>query len=372
MRIVHVLAGTGWGGAERLGAALARDGLARGDDVKIVATPYGAEQLEGERLPLLGVQLEAMAPDGRVPARALFGWASRVREALASFAPDVVHLHLSTPAFAAAAHRAGGGAPSVWTFHLLPEANWPLDFMARVPSAWCTRAAGFFSNRRFVAVSRTDADALGRLLPRHRVECLRNSPPPLTGTPREVTRSDWGNAEVALLFVGRLDPQKGLDRLLRALAAPELRAESFHLLVIGDGPQRAELEALVRDSNLASRVSFLGACGPRRAFEVADLVLCPSRFEGTPLVPMEAVLAGAPVLVSRISPNEDLFGSVPASFLPDDDRLWDAPLRAWLTAPEKRTELRAAQAPLAAGFQFGRLAEDYRRVHEAVRARQGR
>src|SRR5205823_1928810 len=101
------------------------------------ATPASASGLAREKLPHL-VDGRGTPPRGR-GAKAWLAWAMGARRRAREFAPDVVHLHLSTPALAAAAACVAGGRPSVWTFHLLPEANWPLDFMTRFPCAWALR-----------------------------------------------------------------------------------------------------------------------------------------------------------------------------------------------------------------------------------------
>src|SRR5664280_1997888 len=51
---------------------------------------------------------------------------------------------------------------------------------------------------------------------------------------------------LVLVFVGRLDPQKGLHTLVDAMRSPRVAASNAHLLLLGDGPQRTELERTVR------------------------------------------------------------------------------------------------------------------------------
>jgi glycosyltransferase involved in cell wall biosynthesis len=103
-----------------------------------------------------------------------------------------------------------------------------------------------------------------------------------------------------LLAVCRLEPQKGLDLLVRAL--PKVRAAhpTAELVVLGEGPQRTELEALAR--NLHVPVHLLGrvpdvAVWLRRA----DLVVHPARWEGFGLALLEAMLASKPVVASKVS-----------------------------------------------------------------------
>src|SRR5262245_19803333 len=133
MRVAHVLVGAGWGGAERLECAIARRLESRGHEIVVDATPDCRSDARAESVPWLDRTPRASL-QGR-PIRWL-AWARAARRRLRALHPHVVHLHLSTPAFAAPAAWIAAGTPAVWTFHLLPPASWPLDAMTRLPSAW--------------------------------------------------------------------------------------------------------------------------------------------------------------------------------------------------------------------------------------------
>jgi glycosyltransferase involved in cell wall biosynthesis len=102
------------------------------------------------------------------------------------------------------------------------------------------------------------------------------------------------------LFVGRLEPRKAPDLLVRAVAAsPEL-----HCVIVGDGPMRRELEALAARLQVADRICFLGVRGrPEVAALCADaqLLVLPSVSEASPLVVTEAMACGTPVLATRLA-----------------------------------------------------------------------
>lgn len=105
-----------------------------------------------------------------------------------------------------------------------------------------------------------------------------------------------------LLFVGRLSAVKGLPILFDALA--QIDHPEVTLSVIGDGPDRAALEALVQQQQLADKVAFLGY---RSQSEVAsmlsdtDVLVLPSFAEGVPVVLMEAMAAEVPVVSTHIA-----------------------------------------------------------------------
>ncbi|WP_417242301.1 glycosyltransferase family 4 protein [Celeribacter sp.] len=112
-----------------------------------------------------------------------------------------------------------------------------------------------------------------------------------------------------IIFVGRLDPVKGVPLLLDAMARIAQDHPDATLSVVGDGPSRAAVEAQARDLGLGDRVSFLGY---RAADEVtallneADMLVLPSFAEGVPVVLMEAMASRIPVIASRVAGVSEL------------------------------------------------------------------
>jgi glycosyltransferase involved in cell wall biosynthesis len=118
------------------------------------------------------------------------------------------------------------------------------------------------------------------------------------------------NQSLRLLFAGRFQEQKNLSWLLDQLAeVRNEKGEVFTLELVGDGPLRGQLEAKVRDLHLSGIVQFRGWIGRpalREAFQVADLIINPSHYEGMPNVVLEAMACGRPVLASRVPGNDTL------------------------------------------------------------------
>lgn len=104
-----------------------------------------------------------------------------------------------------------------------------------------------------------------------------------------------------VLFVGRLDQEKHIDDLLRAMA--RLRTEvPTRLEIIGDGSRRAEFERLAADLGIADRVRFAGLVDEDElldAYARADLFCMPSVAELQSLATMEAMSAGTPVVLAN-------------------------------------------------------------------------
>ncbi|MBI4497126.1 MAG: glycosyltransferase [Chloroflexi bacterium] len=106
-----------------------------------------------------------------------------------------------------------------------------------------------------------------------------------------------------LLFVGRLEPLKGLDILLGVL--PLL--EEARLLVVGgdaqSGPELRRLQALARELGVTERVSFVGSVPHERLplyYNAADVCVVPSYYESFGMVALEAMACGTPVVAARV------------------------------------------------------------------------
>jgi D-inositol-3-phosphate glycosyltransferase len=123
---------------------------------------------------------------------------------------------------------------------------------------------------------------------------------------RESTRRDLGlpPKERVVLFVGRIEPLKGIDLLLRAVSHLDGR---FRVLVIGgdsqDVARKSELSALAAELRIAGKVTFLDAV-PHEAlplyYNAADVCVVPSYYESFGLVAVEAMACGVPVIASRV------------------------------------------------------------------------
>lgn len=120
-----------------------------------------------------------------------------------------------------------------------------------------------------------------------------------------------GTSSKLILAVGRLLPVKGFNYLLQAL--PSLQTGGTQLVVVGDGPQRRELEALAHTIPY-DRIRFLGATGREELalwYAAADVVTIPSVpargiADTGPIVLMEAMAAGRPVVATRVGMAPDV------------------------------------------------------------------
>ncbi len=140
---------------------------------------------------------------------------------------------------------------------------------------------------------------------------------------RPAARRRIGLPEDALVVgtLGRLTEQKGHGVLLEAVAALAPRLPRLALLIAGDGPLRAGLEARAAALGVAERVTFLGIRRDREALYAAmDAFVLPSRWEGLSLALVEAMGAGRPVVATDVGGNAEVVDAgVSGILVPPDD-----------------------------------------------------
>lgn len=185
----------------------------------------------------------------------------------------------------------------------------------RLPRAmirWAARhAAGIIT----VAGALKD-DLIRAGVPGERIEVLRNGVDLQLFRPieREPARRKLGMSRRTLLSVGHLIPRKAHDLVIRSLR----RLPEMDLVVIGDGPERGALGALVRESGLGDRVRFVGAVAQeelRNYYGAADALVLASSREGWANVLLESMACGTPVVASRAGGSAEVVAAPEAGVL---------------------------------------------------------
>lgn len=212
------------------------------------------------------------------------------RRAIRAFRPDVLHANQAWPwacGYAEAAALLTPGVRVVAVDHL------PVD--GAIPRV--RRLGRRLLARRLhahVAVGERAAREVERLvgLPAGSVRGVANGVP--ATAPAPLPRASEGPVVGSL---GRITDQKGYDALVRAL--PELPGAT--LVLVGDGPERAPLEALAAELGVGERLVVTGwTADARRHLPTFDVFALPSLWEGMPLVILEAMHAGLPVVASDV------------------------------------------------------------------------
>jgi len=246
------------------------------------------------------------------PRRLFFSWVwrsyRRALERAVRFAPDVIHAHCAYPdGLAAAEYGMRAGAPVVVTVH-----GHDIKDLPRASPRWRTLVVRALAQAAAViAVSRdleVRVQQLGiaadkiRMIP-NGVDCRLFKPDSV----RQPGEGGW-----RLLYVGRFDPAKGIGLLLETLARLRERRQDVFLTLIGGSSAtgteavfRAQAEAL----GLEDGVEFVAEVPwtelPQH-MAAADLFVLPSFSEGLPLVLLEALACGLPIVATRCGGPEEI------------------------------------------------------------------
>lgn len=163
----------------------------------------------------------------------------------------------------------------------------------RNASAWIAVTAGEFPHFEVYGVRSSQVTVIANGV------CEEDFPP----VDIEAFRVRSGLPEVLIiLFMGRLNPIKGPDLLLNAFAQAQGRIPDYHLVFAGpDEGMQAALAAYAANNGLAKRVHFLGFVGgidKAAAYQMASLLVVPSRQEAMSIVALEAGVCGTPVMLT--------------------------------------------------------------------------
>ena len=288
-------------------------------------------------------------------------FAAVTRMAHGSF--DVIHVHEPltplVPWLAIAAAR----RPLVGTFHVHRDAG------HRLYARWKSVLEPMMRRLRArIAVS----DAAQRTVAQHFAgdyEIVPNGIDVATYRRPRPRPPELGADRRVVLYVGRLEPRKGVDHLIRAIASVQRTAPDVQLTIVGDGPDRLGLMSLAAANaaiHFAGRVPDDQLCAYLQA---ADVVCSPAiGDESFGLVLLEAMACGKPIVASRIDGYQGLVGATGCARLvtPGDADALARELTTVLASPALQHELGQAGAAAASDYDWKaialRLDAIYRRV----------
>ena len=236
-----------------------------------------------------------------------------MRAALRKTQPDIVFALIEHTCIAVAMAARAENLTSPLVFSIRSNISKSLGSMSP-PMRLVYRAAFkryFPDAAAIVAVSRGAGEEFARLTPeiRDRIAVLPNPviPPELVEQSRITPDHLWARSGVPyILACGRLVAEKGFATLIRAFARVRAR-RNVRLLILGDGPQRKVLEALVKQLHLRGSVALPGRVStPYRYMGSAAAFVLSSRWEGMPGVLIEAMACGVPVVATdcKFGPGE--------------------------------------------------------------------
>ncbi len=194
------------------------------------------------------------------------------------------------------------------------------------------------------------------------------APPPVDDI--AALRSSWGLSVSGPLAVsvGRLEDQKHHELSIRALAM----APGVSLVILGEGPLRATLEALVRECGVAGRVALPGVRADARSVVAsADVSILASHWEGLPLVGLEAAAARTPLVATAVRGVREVFTDEVDALLvkAGDAAALAAAVHRVLAEPAVAARLVAAGTTLATAYDEDGMVAAYRGLYGQLAAR---
>jgi glycosyltransferase involved in cell wall biosynthesis len=233
---------------------------------------------------------------------------------------------------------------------------------------------------RLIAVSEGVRHSYQRIgVPPERITTIANGVAPLRHRiGRDAARAALGldPQQPVVLTVGRLTHMKGQCSLVDAVPGLLARFPDLAVVLLGNGPLREALEKQAAELGVGGAVRFPGhRPDARQLLAAADVFVLPSRHEGMPLVALEAMEAGLPVVATRVIGSEEVVedGSTGALVRPADPAALEDAVGRLLADPDlRRRQGDAGRLRYLAGFTRQRMARDTAAVYEAALGRAGR
>ena len=305
LTVAHLICPAPMGGAETVVRLLASGRARQGLPTKVFAIAGGEDHPFVTATRAAGVDVIVLPPLGRRYLKEI----ERVARLATDHGIDVIHTHVYRADYIGYFAARKAGITAVATLH----GETGGDLMNRLYE-WSVKRLF----RRFDAVICV-SDALCEKLRASgsdlsNAHVIRNGAAFEPGVDRAAARRELGvnGSDPIVGWIGRFTPEKGPDLLLDAA---RIMGRPVHLVLVGDGPMRSDLEARARQSGL--RVTFAGSVpNASRLLKAFDLVALSSRMEGTPMVLLECMGAHVPVAAF-------LVGGIPAIL--SEETGWPAP-----------------------------------------------
>ena len=365
-RIVHVIHSSAFGGGPNMLAILCEQ---LRDQFEMEVISDGQGDVPG-RLARIGVKFHKLDLSSKWSFTARL---PRLAALVRSLSPDLVQLHGQFAGSLGQLSLQLAGRPRSiytvqWPSYLDDSGPWSRlrnQVAERVSCGLSTAVVAVSENDRRTLVERGLCDA-GRISVIH--NSYQAASPNGSGGGR---LNDAGSSVVG--FVGRLSDQKGVEYLIQAIPEVLGRHPQTRFVIVGDGPERGRLEGLVEELQVATAVEFAGyQPSPHQFIEAMDIVVIPSIYDPFPLVTLEVMEAGRPVVGSAVGgiPEAIEDGRTGLLVPPREPAALAAALGRLLDEPRLRFEMGAAGRARAHRLFSpeviaGQYAELYRRLIES-------
>jgi len=370
MKLLFLITGLAYGGAEIQLVNLAISLKKRGWEVRVVAMlPPQAftEELKDAGIPLSTLNMRRGVAD----PRAVF----RLVKILREWRPDIVHSHMVHANLLARVTRLLSPIPVlICTAHSTYEGGRHREIFYRLTDFLCdlTTQISWAGLERYVQVG---------AVPRHKIRYVPNGLDIDRFMPCQETRNRIRDKlELKDFFiwlaVGRFHVQKDYPNLLHALARVSEEFNNVLLLIAGDGPLRPDIEKLAKKLGINERVRFLGICNNiSELMNAADAFVLSSRWEGFGLVLAEAMSCQLPVVATDSGgPREILNGGKLGHLVPPgDSEALAAAMMKMMSLPEAERQAmgRAGRAYIEANYSLEHVVDQWEAIYMELLQQKG-
>jgi glycosyltransferase involved in cell wall biosynthesis len=295
---------------ENLAAGMARSG----HKVLVIAASDTSQTYTIQKENLTVLRLKSVHNPTRVGQRFTPYSRQSVTRALQEFKPETIHSHEPMPISLPAIRYAGEmNVPTVITIHQLPPtATRHLPGYLQAGMEKLLWKYGRWYSEKFMALitpTETTSNQVRKIIGRPVTTIsngidLQTFHPPHSKDDGAAIRHKWNlPTDVPIvLHVGRLDPDKNVDRVIQA-AAQAFTENNAHLLIVGDGLRKSALMKLCESLGISDRVHFTGFISTKQGlpelYRIARLFITTSEIETQGLVLLEAAASGLPIIAIR-------------------------------------------------------------------------
>jgi glycosyltransferase involved in cell wall biosynthesis len=363
MRILHAILSEAFYGSERYCIELATAQARAGHEVEVLIADGSSDcaKIFRREIGATSAAISSAGP-GRIALTVIPRWVPTwlhrpiAARALGRFEPELVHTHLNPAGRRVGRVAQNRGIPHVATLHLDYEAreHTGCDGLIAIASWQRARIGPEFRGQCAVVWNWLPAAidaALAHVTPDERTDLRRR----------------WRADEACMVFgsIGRLLPAKGMDLLVRAFRLAFPRGdEPVRLVLLGDGPQRGELE---RSASGDDRIVLMQPLPEVAAlYRGFDVYVSAARFEPFGLTILEAMAAGLPLILTRTDGPREFVTDARVTWIAPDD---EASLAGALAAARERSPQRMSYD--LAPFSPQRALTEIDAFYRAVLARTG-
>ncbi len=287
---------------------------------------------------------------------------------------DLLHAHIWNPASCRYAFSAASSTktPIITTEHDPFKLSFLKDFFKK---------RSLKKIRKIVTVSEANQKVLKKLYPEEKNKFVvisngidttwwHSQSLRITDLDRKKTKEELFLAHensLIIISVAELHERKGLKYLIEAIPEVSAKFPNIKLVIVGEGPERPELEKLIKKLDIANHVILTGRQKEiPKLLKCADIFVLPSRREAFGLVILEAMITGLPVIASTTGGIPEIITDNKTGILvkPENSAEISEALLDLIAHPEKRSKLSSAGAKLVhEKFQAKKMAEEYEKIY---------